>query len=131
MPQIREYTLAATATTGNNTHTSVAVNEDAESVAMRFIVEAIGGTPTVTWKIQGSLYDSGTSDANSSWFDIPFVTDANETVSTTARTATAVGAQVQWLVAGVGRRFFRKFRLVTTSNTNVTYSALLITNDSE
>lgn len=105
--------LAPAGTTGNNTHNGVCVGA-ADAVAVSFIVEVAGGTPTVTWKVQGSL-------DNLNWFDVQYVTDASDTGAKTALTATAVGAQVIWLDTVSGSRFYDNFRLVTSSNTNVTY----------
>lgn len=109
--------LAATATTGNNTGAWIALpsNDDVEAVACQFVVEAVGATPTVTWKIQGSL--DGTNA-----YDLAYVTDSTDTSATATRTATAVGAQVNFLNKGPGEsRAYKYYRVVTTSNTNVTY----------
>lgn len=107
--------LAPSGSTGNNTHSSVFVNGTYEAVAFQFRVTAVGATPTVTWKVQGSA--DGTN-----WYDVAYVTDASDTAATTGRTMTAVGAQIEWLSNPVARRY-KYFRLVTSANTNVTYTA--------
>lgn len=114
--------LAAAGTTGNNTGDWVALktNQDVEAVACQFVVEAAGATPTVTWKIQGSL------DATNA-YDLSYVTDSTDTAATATRQATATGAQVNFLNKGPGEsRAYKYFRVVTTSNTNITYRCELI-----
>ncbi|MDE2098597.1 MAG: hypothetical protein KGL39_15185 [Patescibacteria group bacterium] len=117
--------LAPAGSTGNNTHGSVQVQAAAQLVIVKFDVEAVGGTPTVTWKVQGAVEQPEVSDANSNWFDMIYLTDATDTSAVAARTATAVGAQVQWLDVASGARWYPKIRLVTSANTNVTYHAEL------
>jgi hypothetical protein len=115
-----KHSLAATGQTGNNTHPSVWLGSSYEAVAMQFVVEVAGATPTVTWKVQASPDDNKVTDANSNWYDVGYVTDGTDTIAQTARTATAVGAQVQFVSNPVARRY-QKFRLVTSANTNITY----------
>lgn len=115
-------TLVATGTTGNNTSTGVRLGGSYDGLAFLFIVEAAGATPTVTWKIQGSLDPTSVSDANATWFDVAYVTDAVDTVATATRTATAVGSSVQFLANPIARQYDR-YRVVTSANTNITYRA--------
>ena len=106
--------LAATGSTGNVTGTASEVFPgEGNQVGMQLVVEAVGATPTITWKVQGS-------NDNTNWFDVLYVTDASDTAAATARTATAVGAQIQWLSQGHVRQY-RFYRLVTSANTNVTF----------
>jgi hypothetical protein len=100
------------------------VNPGVERLAIEFITEAVGATPTVTYKVQGTLADGAISDANAGWVDVPYVTDATDTLSQATRSMTATGSQVAWLSNAQGR-FFRRLRLVTSANTNVTYRALV------
>lgn len=111
--------LAPAGSTGNNTHASVHI-EGYDALAFEFVVEAAGATPTVTWKIQASPDDVSVSDANAHWYDLGYVTDASDTISQATRTATAVGAQIEFLSNPVARKY-RRFRAVSTANTNVTY----------
>ena len=106
-------TLAPTGTTGNNTHTAVPASNGSR-FGVQFVVEAAGATPTVTWKVQGSF-------DGKNWYDLEYVTDASDTGAAATRTATAVGAQAEWLDLAGGSRFYSQFRLVTTANTNITY----------
>jgi len=91
-------------------------------------VTVAGATPTVTWKVQGSVDDASVSDGNSAWFDVAYITDATDTAAVTARVRTTVGSDLQFLSNPVARRY-RKYRLVTTANTNITYDADLYTID--
>lgn len=105
---------AASPASGNNTHTAVEFITKANAqVAFEFIVDTVGGTPTVTWKLQGS--QDGTN-----FYDLAYVTDANDTVAVATRTATAVGNQISF-VSNTSSRAYRYYRAVTTSNTNITY----------
>lgn len=113
--------------TGNNTHGQVEIPADAVDVAFLFTVEAVGATPTVTYKWQYSLEGMDVTDANSTWYDSDYVVPGTaETVVNTTRARTAVGSDVIWPLVGVANRSFRKARLVTTLNTNVTYRGEVI-----
>lgn len=111
--------LAPAGSTGNNTHTAVqyARGGDLGWVAFQFVVEAVGATPTVTFKFQGSL-------DNVNWYDILYVTDGSDTASAATRAVTAVGASLAYLDNSQVRQY-KFFRCVTTANTNVTYHAEL------
>lgn len=101
--------------TGNNTHSSVAIGADYSTVALQFVVEAVGATPTVTYKWQGSV-------DNSNWYDMAYITDASDTLSVATRVVTATGATLGFICNGSVRRY-KYVRLVTSANTNVTYRA--------
>lgn len=115
--------LAAAGTTGNNTGTGVNINPPDGANAFNFIVEVAGATPTVTFKIQGCTDDKSVSDANVTWNDIPYITANSDTVATTAITVTATGKTTIFLDIASGARFFTRYRLVTSANTNITYRA--------
>ena len=102
--------VAPTGSTGvMNPGQSVPMNLDDENIAFQFVVEQAGATPTVTFKIQGSL-------DGSNWYDIPYVTDASDTLSQASLTMTAVGTKVLF-----GMRPFAFYRVVVSANTNVTF----------
>ena len=106
--------LAPTGSTGNETGPTTFV-QGYDSLAFQFVVEAAGATPTVTFKFQGSL--DGVN-----WYDVAYVTDANDTTSTATKTVTAVGASVMFLDNPVARKY--KFaRVVVLANTNITFRA--------
>jgi hypothetical protein len=111
----RAHALAPAGSTGNATHDGVFVGGTYDAVAFVFEVSAVGGSPSVTWKVQGSL-------DGDNWSDVGYITDASDTISTATRAATSVGAQVAFLSNPVARKF-NFFRLVTSSNSNVTYGA--------
>jgi hypothetical protein len=115
--------LAPVGSTGNNTHTGVPVDDAYEAVAFLFNITAIGATPTVTYKFQGSL-DGLT------WYDVFYITDATDTPSAATRAGTTVSQTVQWM-SSTGPRKYTQFRCVTTANTNVTYNADVITFDAD
>lgn len=102
-------------TTGNSTSSSVYIGANYQSVAMVFNVTAIGATPTVTWKFQGSV--DGTN-----WFDVAYITDATDTLSTATEVDTTVSQSLHFL-ANPGTRKYQYFRCVTSANTNVTYNS--------
>lgn len=86
------------------------MDADAAYPVIGFKVEAVGATPTVTYKVQG-CYD-GTS-----WFDLWYVPTGSDTASAATTVVTATGET--YLFA---KRHYPYLRLVTTANTNVTYS---------
>lgn len=107
--------LAPAASTGNNTHTAVSVDTPGAVPALEFVVEAVGATPTVTWKFQGSF-------DNVTFYDLAYVTDASDTLSVATIASTATGRKVVFPANGLIRAY-KYYRLVTSANTNVTYRA--------
>jgi hypothetical protein len=112
---IEKLAAANTGSTGNNTHNSVQVWAEYDALALHFVVEAVGATPTVTYKFQGSL--DGTN-----WFDINYITDATDTGAVSTKVRTTTGADVLFLSNPVARKY-QFIRCVTSANTNVTYRA--------
>lgn len=112
------YYLAKTGTTGNSASTDPGIDapKAAGPTVFQFVCEALGGTPTVTFKYQGSM--DGTN-----WYDLVYVTDGTAAASVATRTLTS-GTAIQFLES-LTDRMYRKYRCVTTSNTNVTYRAEL------
>ncbi len=115
--------LAAATSTGNNTHTSVAVSGDSGALAFKFDITAVGGTPTVTFKIQGTM-DDNVVDASADWFDIAVIPADTTTPGTQVVTQTKTAVSVNMSFIPV-HTFAKRIRLVTTANTNVTYEAEL------
>jgi hypothetical protein len=115
--------LAPAGSVGNQTTAAQRIEPDAEQIAVLFVVEAIGATPTVTWKVQVSV--DGVN-----WEDAPYVDNASDTVAVAAITTAVVGAKTIYLHEGLDRHF-RFARLVVSANTNVTYRAELRQNDAE
>lgn len=108
--------LAPAGSTGNITGAAVSMADDMYPViAFQFVVEAVGATPTVTFKFQGTL--DGTN-----WYDVGYITDSSDSISQSTRTVTATGASIEYVSNPVARRF-NQYRVVTTANTNVTFRA--------
>jgi len=114
--------LAATGTTGNNTHASVGVSPVVNHVSAVLIIEAVGATPTITAKLQGTLDPNSVADRSAPWFDL-WATPAGANAEAASQTQTAVGAWPVYVNAAA--KFAHRIRLVTSANTNVTYSAEL------
>ena len=114
---------APAGTTGNNTHSGVKLSPAAYKICMAFVIEAVGATPTVTAKIQGSMDADEVADGSANWSDIPFITDTNDTVAASL-TKTGTGTYLMF-VSQANTRFFRRIRVVSSANTNVTYRAEL------
>lgn len=112
--------LAAVGSTGANTHASAATDSDFDSLSLEFEITAVGATPTITYKYQGSQDDPTVADASSDWFDLEVLPNDAATEAVSA-TKTAVG--VYESTVDLGRRPFNKIRLVTSANTNVTYES--------
>lgn len=114
--------LIGTGQTGNlaaNTTPVCRVKEKGGVTAIQFVVEAQGGTPTVTWQGQGSL--DGVN-----WYNLAYITDASDTLSVAAITTVALGAQVIFLDNSTVRNY-NFFRVIVSANTNTTYRAELWT----
>lgn len=110
----QELTLAPAGSTDNNTHAGVRVG-GYETIALAFEITAVGATPTVTFKFQGS-HD------NVNWYDLAYITDATDTLATATLTKTSIGQYIVYPSNTVVRRY-QHYRLVTTANTNVTYKS--------
>lgn len=123
MPSSQRISLAATGTTSTHTHGPVDAPQDAFTVALEFIIEVAGSTPTITWKLQGCFEDSTVDAAAGAMVDCQLLPSASDTSVATV-TQTGVGTYVHF-VSLANSRCFRKYQLVTSSNTNVTYRANL------
>ncbi|HEY6021039.1 MAG TPA: hypothetical protein VIY48_14375 [Candidatus Paceibacterota bacterium] len=107
--------LAPTGTTGNPTSAAVQVPPEVDTIGINFVVEAVGATPTITLKAQGSI--DGTN-----WFDLPYVDATTDTLSQAAKTITAVSAIPIWFDSGAAdNRKIVAVRSVASANTNVTF----------
>lgn len=121
MSGIATAPLAPVGSTGNNNHTPIRVDPSVSKICVEFVCEAIGATPTVTYKLQGVMVDG--APASTDWQDLILLPAGSETAAVSP-VATAVGRSMNYLAQG-HVRFVRQVRLVTSSNTNVTYSANL------
>lgn len=115
------FPLAPAASTGNNNHVSVGPMDSADKVAVELVVEAVGATPTLTYKLQATFDKDTVADASANWVDLMVLPSDSETAAKTF-TVTAAGAFVGYL-AQANVRFAKRMRLVTSANTNVTYHA--------
>jgi hypothetical protein len=118
--------LAPAGSTGNNSHNAAPSVPAAEHISFKLVVEAVGATPTITWKIQGAAMPDGTAPGANDWVDLMLRPSDTDTGAVT-RTATAVGTQVSHLP--YDRDNFSHFRLVTSLNTNVTYRGEMYAQD--
>jgi hypothetical protein len=105
----------------NATHPAVEVDSPEKGVAFQFEVTAIGATPTVTYKWQGSV--DGTN-----WDDVAYITAAADTLAVTTRARTTVSADLLFLANPLAR-IYRHYRLVTSGILNVTYRAKIFVPD--
>lgn len=128
MAGITKDDLAPANTTGNNTHKSVSISDRSDQCAVHFHVDAVGATPTVTFKVQAAMESGDVDDASSHWFDIAMQpSDTAGASEVTNVTKTAIGVYTYYLQ--MAQRFFKKLRLVTSANTNVTYHAHVYARD--
>jgi hypothetical protein len=112
--------LAPTGSVGNQTFASQRVPNDADELNLEFKIEAVGATPTVTYKFQGSNDDGSLADAASDWYDLEVLPN-DAAAEVLSATKTAVGVYEYTL--DLHKRATSKVRLVTSANTNVTYSS--------
>ena len=115
--------------TGNDTSNGVKVLPETRDILLNFIVEAAGAGPTVTYKWQYSLDAHDITDAAATWTDVSYTlpTDTAETFASTtrARTSVSIDTLLPYMGAKVSMAY-RRFRVVTTSNTNITYRAEVV-----
>lgn len=91
-------------------------------VAIEFVVEAIGATPTVTFTIQ-VLKAGGDPAVAGDWVDTNYVdADSSVAAAKTGITMTAVGKTVKY-IDGLDKRFYDAVAVNVSANTNVTYRA--------
>jgi hypothetical protein len=113
--------LAATGTTGTGRFSA----EDfwpAKRIAVEFVVEAVGATPTATFTIQG-LKVGGDAATASDWADIAYVEgDSTVAASKAGITVTTVSRTVKF-IDGLDKRFFESIAVNVSANTNVTFRA--------
>lgn len=122
---------APTGSTGNNTHPGIEIDPsiDVSQLLLEFIVEAIGATPTVTYKWQVAPEDPGNvPDANATWVDLNYILWGDTTEAVVAATRARTTASTDTVIPFLGtkaKQIFRRIRLVTSANTNVTYRAVI------
>jgi hypothetical protein len=93
---------------------------DATRVAVELIVEAVGGTPTLSYQVQG-LRPGGDPTVAADWYTLS-VLDPDASVATTNAppAVTAVGKTTKY-IDGLALRFFDAIAVNVTANTNVTF----------
>lgn len=125
MASIITKSLAPKGSTGNGSF-AIGGLDNASAVCLEFQVEAAGATPTITYKLQGSI-NVRPDDPNppTEFFeDLELLQTDTATAHLKTDTKTATGTYVYW-VEGIPPRAFRRYQLVTSANTNITYSARL------
>lgn len=111
--------LAAVGTVANTTHPSVALDELEGKVQVEVEITAVGATPTVTYKVQGSFDNPTVPDADSDWADLE-LDPLDNTAAAASFTKTAVGV---YQYAIPEQDVPSKIRLVSSAILNVTYEA--------
>ncbi len=121
---ISRSVLAPPGTTGNNTHGPVGGEEQGAALetmytSIHFVVEAIGATPTVTFKLWGSV------DDGANYHDVLLLPSDSDT-TTLSVVRLVVGPSLFHIAQQHSRNGFTNFKLSVYSNTNVTYRAELV-----
>ena len=119
MAIVSQY-AALPGSTGNTTHQSVGLSQDARSVCVDFRATVVG--TTVTFVVQGSFDDPQTLDA-SSIFVTALVYPVGSDTGTAAPAAVTTVSSNPVFLTGVSGRFYKKIRVVTSANTGITYEA--------
>lgn len=124
MPSITKHTLAPSGSTGNNTHSSVALSAQTKSITALCRITNAGATPTVTFALQGSIDDPSVADGASNWFSLSVrkIDNTSKVTLVLSDTQTAVGGYAYAVPEDVA---VRKVRLAVSANTNITYTAEL------
>jgi hypothetical protein len=113
---VETHVLAPSGSNGNQTGPAVGIGVGTtNTMVFQFVVEAAGGSPTVTFQFQGSI-------DNEYWYPIAYVTDSSDTVSTASRVMTATGASVCFLSNPIARAY-NYVRVVVSGINNITYRA--------
>ena len=107
--------LAPTGSVGNITSPAASLGASYLSLAFQFVVEVAGASPTVTYKFQAS-------QDNINWYDLGYITDTSDTISTASRVRTTTGADICFISNPVARQY-QWVRVVTSGNNNVTFRA--------
>jgi hypothetical protein len=113
--------LAATGSIGTGRKSAHGF-DPAPAIAVEFVVEAVGATPTLTFTIQG-LKPGGSEAVETDWADVAYV-DGDSTVAASKLgiVVTVVGRTVKY-IDGLDKRFFDTVAVNVSSNTNVTFRA--------
>ena len=91
-------------------------------LAVEFVVESAGATPTITFNVQG-LKPGGSAAVSTDWVNLALLDmDASVATSNAAITLTAVGRTVKYL-DGLDRRFIAGVAVNVTANTNIVFHA--------
>ena len=106
--------------TGNTTHQSVGLSQDAISACVDFRATVVG--TTVTFVVQGSFDDPQTVDASSLWVTA-FVYPVGSDTGTAAPAAVTTVSSNPVFLSGPSGGFYKKIRIVTSANTGITYEA--------
>lgn len=84
---------------------------------VRLEVTAIGATPTMTYTIQGS------NDDGLTWSDIQYVTKDSSVAASKAAVVVTTVSVAEFFIDGLDKRFFDKYAVNVSANTNVTFKA--------
>lgn len=115
------YPVIKTGTTGTGRQ-YIANLQSAIRLEVEFIVEAVGGTPTLTYNVQG-LRPGGDPTVAADWDNLGLLTaDSTVAASNAAITVSAVGSTRRY-IDGLDKRFYDAIGVNVTANTNVTYRA--------
>lgn len=116
------HDLAKAGSTGTGTFTPVNGGLEMNTrLAVVVTCELAGGTPALTWTVQGSI-DGVNWDTLSLLAPDASVATSNAAVATPI----ATGANTVRYIDGLNLRFFPKIRINVSANTNVTFNAKLI-----
>lgn len=115
-----EINVHAKGSTGNSSAVVQHADGLGDRILVEFEVEAVGGTPTITWQIEGS-------NDGSTWTAVSLL-QADASVATTNAAIVATTVSKVWrYIDGLDKRWFSQLRVRTTLNTNVTYSSRFYT----
>jgi hypothetical protein len=113
--------IAATGTTGTGRNYARGL-DTALAVGIEIVAEVVGGTPVLTFTIQG-LKLGGDPTVAADWQDVAVVVANSLTAATLAPTIPmSVGRNI-FYIDGLDKRFFEGIAVNVTANTNVTYRA--------
>jgi len=118
------HVLHPAGSTGNS-RASIKGVHGAQRAAVLFDITAVGGTPTISWRMEG-LPPGGDATVTAEWQPVGMLTASGVTaVSEALVVATTVSRAWRYLDFAADLRFYDALCIITSANTNVTYNSKL------
>lgn len=91
-------------------------------IAIEIVLEVVGGTPALTFTVQG-LKPGGDEATAADWSDVAVVVANSTTAATATPSVTLATGRYIFYIDGLDKRCFEGVAVNVTANTNVTFRA--------